>query len=389
MCRCGNWAAGGATIETMPESQDTLPRISGSSASEGLSQLVARILNQLAISAWLPSAAMVLLLAFITQLGAALDSAPAGDHDSWFDAIIAAFGNLGGMSAGSFFLLAAAVIVLTMLTQAFTFEAIRLLEGYWGSLWPMRWVAHGMCAWHRWRMGGMEKRRSTMACRAWESAEGKIRAEQHAQGELTCRMISALRQVVCQQGPKISLTPDEEDRLLGYNWTRHATAEPLRLEMVAAKRLQDYPAAHHVLPTRLGNVLRRFEDDTGQQAIESLVEERFDRLPFSLQLSHDELRGRLDLYCSMTLVWLFVAAVAVARFAWTDEAPYGWWLAGVCVAAAWFTYRAAVASSRHYGPVLVRIAQYPMNSAISEPTTGERESDASGPRKGWFLRRSR
>lgn len=51
----------------MPESESAAESLA-SSASETLSQLLARILDQLALSAWLPSAALTLSMAFIFQL---------------------------------------------------------------------------------------------------------------------------------------------------------------------------------------------------------------------------------------------------------------------------------------------------------------------------------
>lgn len=41
---------------------------------ETLSQFVARVLSQLSLSAWLPSAALVLALDLVAQLGAVLDA---------------------------------------------------------------------------------------------------------------------------------------------------------------------------------------------------------------------------------------------------------------------------------------------------------------------------
>ena len=72
--------------------------------------------------------------------------------------------------------------------------------------------------------------------------------------------------------------------------------------------MSDYPRdASRVMPTRLGNVLRRYEVETGADDIERFVERVYRRLPFSMQLSHDEQRARLDLYCSMVFVLWFGA----------------------------------------------------------------------------------
>jgi hypothetical protein len=105
-------------------------------AAATLSQLLARILQQLSLSAWLPSAALVLLLGFVFELGSVLDAPHAKGshhaHDAGY-AVGQAFGQLGRIGASGLVLMLATVVVLTMLTQAFTFESIRVLEGYWGT----------------------------------------------------------------------------------------------------------------------------------------------------------------------------------------------------------------------------------------------------------------
>ena len=81
--------------------------------------------------------------------------------------------------------------------------------------------------------------------------------------------------------------------------------------------------------------------------VESLVEDRFDSLPFSLRVSHDEQRGRLDLYCAMTLVFVVVGMVSAVQFILEHDNDGGWhgwkiggaweygvWLAFVCMVSA-------------------------------------------------------
>ena len=350
------------------------------SATEGLSQLAARILNQMAISAWLPAAALVLMLAFLTQLGVALDSE---DVHGWFEIAAAAFGELGSMQAGSFFLLAGAVVVLTMLTQAFTFESIRLLEGYWGTRGPFRWLALLMCKWHRHRVNNLTDRFVDLSRAAWDSADQAVRDEEHDNPEFTDDMLMSLRRTVRQCGEPPELSEDEQEIVDAYEWQGHATPEVLRCRTIVERRLSDYPLPHRVLPTRLGNVLRHHEDAANVKAVETLVEDRFERLPFSLRVSHDEMRGRLDLYCSMTLVWALVAVIALARF--TLDRLHGRWivnehwtaglaLAGVCALGALISYRAAVASARHYGSLLQQIARYPV---VDRAESFEREDTTS------------
>jgi hypothetical protein len=87
-------------------------------ATATLSQLAARVLNQLALSAWLPSAALVLIAAYVLQLASVLDearvmaAASATNHEkpptalTHLEAVTQAFDRLGGTSAGGIVLMA-------------------------------------------------------------------------------------------------------------------------------------------------------------------------------------------------------------------------------------------------------------------------------------------
>jgi hypothetical protein len=87
---------------------------------QSLSELVAKILDQLAVSAWLPAGVLVVLGVAIGSLRAA------NGHVSH------AIASLGSLSLSALVLLVIGIVLATVLTQAFQFEAIRVLEGYWG-----------------------------------------------------------------------------------------------------------------------------------------------------------------------------------------------------------------------------------------------------------------
>jgi hypothetical protein len=115
---------------------------------ETLSQLVARILDQLSISAWLPAGAAV----FITVLLVELDD-ESGDLPKAMEEI------RNGLGWGDLGLVIAAVILMTMLTQAFQFGAIRLLEGYWGAWRFAGGLANLGCRWQLRRMRRLYERK--------------------------------------------------------------------------------------------------------------------------------------------------------------------------------------------------------------------------------------
>ncbi len=141
-------------------------------SSEALSQFVAHVLNQLSLSAWLPSAALMLALTFIFQLGAVLDSKTKPESPDV--AIGRAFSAMAKTSPGGAILLFAAVIILTTLTQAFVFGAIRLLEGYWGTSRAMEWIAKLRCAHFQKKVQGLREHHNELTSEAWGKAQAKI-----------------------------------------------------------------------------------------------------------------------------------------------------------------------------------------------------------------------
>lgn len=325
-----------------------------------LSQFVARVLDQLALSAWLPSAALVLLLDLVVQLGAVLDAKGTGPAG----AIGRALSQMSATGIGGGVLLATAVVVLTVLTQAFTFEAIRILEGYWGTARIVEWVAHRRTRAHRRRIEKLSQRERGLTSQAWTPAKARIieiQAEFRRNGrraELTPAMIGRLEAMVLHTLPSgrlMRLTPSQQERLSTYNWEPLAPAEPLRRRVNVAKRLRDYPEPERALPTRLGNILRAHEDQLDAEdldEVESYVQRIFGNLPPSLQEDHDNQRNRLDLYCTMVFVVAVSGLAAAAGFA-PRHWPYAAGAAGVMVIGMWLMYRAALATARAYGQLLV------------------------------------
>jgi hypothetical protein len=326
--------------------------------TETLSELLARILTQLALSAWLPSAALTALLWFVLALGTALDTG----SDKPDKAISATFAILAQTQLGGVVAALGLVAVLTLLTQAFSFEAIRALEGYWGTGARVERLAEKSRRRHLERRKRIVENLRTATTDAWESAAAAIKAKNAAveaigrEPPFTPPVVEALR-VKALRGRRPPLTEAEQLLVMRTDWRSLADGELLRRRVGLMKRLEDYPIPRHVLPTRLGNVLRHFEDKTEHQEVESLVEDRWDRLPFSLKLRHDELRGRLEIYCSMVFVAAFVGVFAAIRFAGSHP-PYALAACVIAIAGMVFFYNAAVASARAYGPLLRRIARY-------------------------------
>lgn len=332
--------------------------------NETLSQFFARVLDQLSLSAWLPSAALVLGLDFVLQLGAVLDLADddASKPDSPLGVVGAAISAMASTGLGGALLLVAAVIVLTMVTQAFSFEAIRVLEGYWGTNRAIEWLAHRRCDHFRALRVRLEARDRELKKSAWSAARATLEEMQRDRvrggGEptLTPNMIEALGAGVLHETPLVKLTETERAVVRRVKWEQHAPADTVRRRLNLDNRLRDFPAPERMLPTRLGNVLRRHEDYTGHEPIETFIQEVYDLLPAELQEEHDEQRTRLDLYCSMVFVVVAISLAAVVQFGVQD----GWYAVVAVVvglAGMGLMYRAAISSARAYGSLLVTIAR--------------------------------
>lgn len=331
-----------------------------SAASETLSHLLARILNQLSLSAWLPSAALVFLVGLALQLGAAVD-----DDPDLGTALTATLVRLGDIKLAGLVLLVLVVVVSTMLTQAFAFGAIRVLEGYWGPSRLAERLANLRADRHRGKREKLAARYQKMAERGHQALLEDIDRESElaAIGEPP-RFNEAMLQLLAEQVVGLPLPDDfeisEVDRAMveSLDWRVAGSDNTERRELNLRRRLADYPQqSSHVLPTRLGNILRRREDDTGRHEIEGFVEAVFDDLPFGLQLAHDEQRTRLDLYCSMVFVIAISTMAAVARFGF-ERWEYQVGAAVTGLTTSWIVYFAALSSARHYGSVLIAIAAH-------------------------------
>lgn len=121
----------------------------GPKVSKGLSEFFARVLDQLLLSSWLPAAAIVVGGVYVLALRQQLDNPTAcGAGCSWASGMVGAAARLADLSLGGAVVLLVLVIVTTMLTQAFTFEAIRFLEGYWSANPITRTCSRVGVAWH-------------------------------------------------------------------------------------------------------------------------------------------------------------------------------------------------------------------------------------------------
>jgi hypothetical protein len=245
----------------------------------------------------------------------------------------------------SLVLLFMVVVILTIATQAFEFEAIRLLEGYWGAG-PMGRLFTGIgCGSHIKRRRHLERKMNELQSSAFAYAR-----QQMLKKQIPASVVNAIEGEVL--GTSIP-DPDSDPNTL--DWRESARSSDIRRLTYVIRRLDEYPTPEYrILPTRLGNTLRVSEDklhDRMTGSMEGMLLTLFDDWPDALKNEHDRYRGRLDLYCSMVLVFV-LAAIAAGAVLFKDDWRAPALAVGAALSLAVLSYRAALASARHYATVL-------------------------------------
>lgn len=313
---------------------------------EGLSAFAAKILDQLATTAWLPATMFVSVSALLVQLHAAknLDipgAVQALATQPWGVLVILAFG----------------LVLATMVTQAFSFEAIRFLEGYWGGDWISRWflrrgVSRQVKRWAAARDSAKELDRKAFQ----DAADTLLKTEEREHYDVWHDKVYGVPRAKWSQRE-----PAVVNEALAIDWRAHADPATVALWERAVARLDDYPRKRTFLPTALGNVIRSAEEQLqgSGKDLERFVMNQYGSIPTRLASRHDQFRSRLDMYCTLALVFSALALVAAILLIGTaGKAPN--WLppAGgflLFAVLARVSYGAAVASARGYGAVLLSI----------------------------------
>jgi hypothetical protein len=190
------------------------------------------------------------------------------------------------------FLLAIAVLTAAVIVEPLQLVLVRGLEGYWGES----------------RLGRVLAAPGKLIHRAWR---GHLDAVQQQRGR--------------------------------------GKQRPLAVREAAARRLQQYPPAEALLPTKLGNIMRAGEYRAGSRyGLDALAAwpRLYPLLSDKVAAVVDDLRDQLDLSARFCAVFL-LATVISAFFL----AGYGWWLT-VPVATlllAWLSYRGALTAATGYG----------------------------------------
>ena len=165
-----------------------------------------------------------------------------------------------------------------------------------------------------------------------------------------------------QRCPTDEVSEEEWDKAEVFDWSGYAPVGDARRVERLTVRLSEYPGdasgnAYRILPTRLGNILRAYEQrthDPQSGSVEGMVLRVADRLPPTIQKFHSDCRNRLDLYCSLVSVSGIATALAMVLL-WTRGWQFLVLSAATGIVFALLSYSAALASARAYGAVLEAI----------------------------------
>lgn len=109
-------------MQRMAEPDKPTEKKEAARPAEGLSQFLGRVLDQLSLTSWMPAAMLVGVGAILLQLRSQRNND-----------VAVAVQRLADKPLGTVIVLFFALILAAVITQAFSFEAIRFLEGYWGG----------------------------------------------------------------------------------------------------------------------------------------------------------------------------------------------------------------------------------------------------------------
>lgn len=329
-------------------------------AKETLSQFLARVLDQLSVTSWLPAIAVVAIGLTFSEI-----ASNRGD-------LSAALDSLQSLGFSTIALLVGAVLIAAMFTQAFEFEAIRFLEGYWATGGLLGRLGNRKRSRKLDRLAALRSDHKTEIQAAFNDARPRLRDELM----LSSGVIDALESYVVNKVQLPSTTDSDKATA-----RRHVRGWKLKADPVAVARIEDierriseYPGREHrVLPTTLGNVIRSAEDRVhrpGEGRLENFALHVLDSLPRAISVAYREQRRRLDLYCTMAFI-LALSSLPAGLVA--ISLPPSRWLVGVAVVAlpvlgTSVCYRAAIATGRKFGLALWAIQEHQERAKRPSPT---------------------
>jgi hypothetical protein len=329
---------------------------------ETFSAFVAKVLDQLSLSSWFASAILVSGAVLLLQLrfeyshGKRLaDSLFAIEH----------------YPPRTFLMILGTLVIANIFIQSFTFEMIRIFEGYWGATHIGNLLRRTTSKFHAWRYENLRRRGARVSNKSLDIATHKLFRGGEPLAIVEYIRWSNIDKTDGSQRPQEPiLDPEQATRAneLNEKW-RSLVPKHLRLyEQALLMALSSYPKGV-IMPTKLGNVLRSYEEQQDKLIPgEHVVQKLFHQIPEYLQHEHDQQRVRLDLYASLTFVGIVLAIAyeIVLRKVPGDGGIR--WSAGFLVFS-YASYRAAIATAHAYGTLLKVIAEWLCEQGLATPKT--------------------
>jgi hypothetical protein len=320
----------------------------GSAASpDGLSAFVARILDQLSLSSWFPAAFLTAGAALVLEFRSAKSAS-----------LLNAVAKLTVHPIPVLVMIIPLLVIAAVVTQAFSFQAIRFLEGYWSSRRLMSFVAKLMIRKHLRRKNTVLKRVRGESVRAFRAALPEIVAD--SKEGISGPVLKAIEANLSGRDSDVaSLGGSEAQALVKtmQNWRNRADAWRLaRIDRLIADYIS-YPVDSRILPTRLGNLMRVTEDNLKNAGgdVRSFVLRQREKASVRVQIHHDQFRTRLDMYCTLVFVSAFLAIMTPIALAGRIGAAAIAITVGSFTAMGVASYLAAIASAGSYCVALKRI----------------------------------
>ncbi len=321
--------------------QSEAPRTS----PDGISAFVARVLDQLALSAWLPAAFLTAGIAIMLQFRSAKSAN-----------LLKAVQALTAQPLQILVIMIPLLVIATVVTQAFSFECIRILEGYWGASWLADLARRPMI----WRHVRKQRSIEARVPREYQKAIRSVMPQMLMSG-IPFPVVKAIEARVTPGQTPPNLTDEQDEILKNTVWQGWCAAWRLARIANLARQRQQYPDSHHVMPTKLGNLLRTTEEGLrhAQDDVQGFVYRRRDMVSVRVRIQHDQFRTRLEMYCTLVLVNGFLLAIApIILIGHVGNVAFAVTFAGFALMSI-VSYLAAIASARGYSLILRQMDEAP------------------------------
>jgi hypothetical protein len=271
--------------------------VASAASPDGISAFIARVLDQLTLSAWFPAALLTASVAVLLQFRS--------DRSA---NVLTAIRALTADPVRVLVLIVPLLVIATVVTQAFSFEAITTLEGYWRRRGLANFARMLMIRRHVYRKKSIERHLKKASEKAYYVAESRMLDDGIPFAVVNASKARALELV------EPPLTAEEEELLKETNWREWSDAWLISKIEHLRKAWDAYPKMHRIMPTRLGNLMRATEDRLSHKNgdVQGFALRRYASAPRLVQKEHDQFRNRLEMYCTLVFVSFSLAVFTLA-----------------------------------------------------------------------------